>query len=535
MITLLANGGGMVDKVATLWPEIVVVGMSFFVMIIGLSPSAAIRKATLHLSALTLIVAAALVVFGTSFGLPELPAMHTFLKLAILLVGLLLLGACAETPAEAGADPGPGEKFHAAFVSRGEFYGFFLMSLAGAMLCVSADDLMWLFLALELTSLPTYVMVATAREKMQAPEAGVKYFFLGAFAAAIFLYGFTLLYGATGTTTFSPYGAAVEPGTINHVLATDGVTSMAMLGLLLSVVGLCFKVAAVPMHSYAADVYQGAATSVTAFLAFVPKAAGFVALIAVLNLVGWPLDATALTSGLFWLVWVLAVATMFVGNTLALRQTNVKRVLAYSSIAHSGYMMVGLLVGPGDNPDSAMANGIAAVLFYLVAYGVMNLGAFAVLGILRSKGQECETYDDLRGLVRRHPGLATVMAVCVFSLTGLPPILGFWGKVYLVGAAVSSGFIFLVILTVLASAIGAVYYLRIIAACFLPEANESTRAAPGTSIRVAAAGASALLVVVLSLASGWLLDAAHEAAGEQAPPKPAITDTPVEAELSAAR
>ena len=503
-------------KINTLWPEIIMLGVAFLVMIVGLSPNYAVRRATFWMSVAALVVAGGLVM-----GSDALTPMAVYLKLAIVGIGLLLLFASAEVPDEAHADIADPAKFHPSLVSRGEFYGFFLMSLAGAMLCVDADDLIWLFLALELTSLPTYVMVSIARDRIEAPEAGVKYFFLGAFAAAIFLYGFTLLYGATGTTMFVPYGETAADGavTINGVLAQNGIGSLAMLGLILSIVGICFKIAAVPMHAYAADVYQGAATPVTAFLAFVPKTAGIVAMIAVLNMVGWPLENAGAGGALFWLIWVLAVATMFLGNTLALRQTNVKRVLAYSSIAHSGYMLVGLLVGPAVAGEAGfLANGIAAVLFYLVAYGVMNLGAFAVLGILRSKGEECETYDDLRGLVRRHPLLATVMAVCVFSLTGMPPILGFWGKLYLVGAAMSQAagghteWVWLVVLLVMASAIGAVYYLRIIAACFLPDRNEETTASPKVPWRTAAGVASALGVLGLSLWTSWLIEAADDAA-----------------------
>ncbi len=526
----------MIEKLHTLWPEIVILATAFVVMIIGLSPSAKVRRFTFWLSAISLVAAGYMILRGETFGLPALTPLAYFLKLAILGIGFLLLLAAAEVPDEAHADPADAKKFIPGLVSRGEFYGFFLLSLVGAMLCVGADDLIWLFLALELTSLPTYVMVSIARERIEAPEAGVKYFFLGAFAAAIFLYGFTLLYGATGTTMFVPFGGEAPQGaaTINAYFASNEVSAIGMLGLLLSVVGICFKVAAVPMHAYVADVYQGAATPVTAFLAFVPKTAGFVAMLAILGLVGWPLGDAGYGGALYWLMWVLAVSTMFVGNTLALRQGNVKRVLAYSSIAHSGYMMVGLLVGP--NVASAIggetvSNGVAAVLFYLVAYGVMNLGAFAVLGILRSRGDDCETYDDLRGLVRRHPVLASIMAVCVFSLTGLPPILGFWGKVWLVGSAVSASegvpsMIWLVVLTVLASAIGAVYYLRIIGACFLPEPNEATAASPTAAWRSVAALASAAGVIAFSLGANWLVDASYAAAtGASAEPVKIVAPT----------
>lgn len=502
----------MADKIATLVPEIIMLGTAFVVMILGLSPNRAVRQATAWLSAAALFAAGAATLFSDQLGLPAVAPVAVYVKLAIVGVGLLLLGLAAENPSESHADM-PDRPFDVSIVSRGEFYGFFLLSLVGAMLCVSAGDLIWLFLALELTSLPTYVMVSISREKIEAPEAGVKYFFLGAFAAAIFLYGFALMYGATGTTMFTPLGGDELVG-ISKVFAEQGVNTLGLLGLLLAIAGIAFKIAAVPMHVYAADVYQGAATPVTAFLAFVPKTAGFIALLGVLSTIGWPLDAHGMYGeAIVWLLWVMAVATMFLGNTMALRQTNVKRVLAYSSIAHTGYMLVGVVAGPGtaDAGSPFVRNGIAAVLFYLVIYGIMNAGAFGVLGILKSKGEEAETYDDIAGLARRHPGLAAVMAVCVFALAGLPPIIGFWGKLYLVGAAISAGYIWLVVLLVMASAIGAVYYLRIIGACFLPAANESTeqRHAP---VRYIAAVAAAVLVIVLSIGTSWLLQASQDAA-----------------------
>lgn len=531
----------MATRIATLWPEILMLITAFAAMILGLSPNATVRRGTAFLTAGGLVGAGLLVVFGEGIGLPALTPFAYYVKLAVIGVGLLLLLAAIEVPDENRGDLEAGQPFDAGLVSRGEFYGFFMLSLVGAMLCATADDLIWLFLALELTSLPTYVMVATARYRIEAPEAGVKYFFLGAFAAAIFLYGFALLYGATGTTMFTAPGESDAVG-ISAVFRAEGVSTIAMLGLLLAIVGVSFKTAAVPMHFYAADVYQGAATPITAFLAFVPKTAGFLALIALLNLVGWPLDAIGpWGDALVWLLWIMAVLTMFVGNTMALRQDNVKRVLAYSSIAHTGYMMVGLLAGPGLASDAGegllIRNGIAAVLFYLVVYGVMNLGAFAVLGVLKARGEEAQTYDDLRGLVRRHPGLATIMAICVLSLTGIPPIVGFWGKMVLVGSAIGAGsemMIWLVVLLVLASAIAAVYYLRIIAACFLPEPSGQTREAD-LPWRVASATIAAIVVVVLSFTASWLLDGARTAAALQVelPAASSVTQAPASADPSA--
>lgn len=508
----------MWDKVNTLWPEIILLATAFGVMLIGLAPRREIRRSVGWLTALGMVVAAAVAgsyLFSSQYA-SDGDAMgsglvfQTFVRLGVLGVGLLLLLMAAELPDEYGA--GESEKgFDPSRVSRGEFFGFFLLSITGAMLCAAADDLIWLFLALELTSLPTYVMVATTRRKSVAPEAGVKYFFLGAFAAAVFLYGFALIYGATGATGFAEIAdqfrlmTAADPAT-GQIGELSG---MALLGLVLAITGVCFKIAAFPMHAYAADVYQGAATPVTAFLAFVPKTAGFVTLIVLLGLVGWPLQSQALIG----LLGFLAVATMFLGNTLALLQHNVKRVLAYSSIAHSGYMLIGLTAGiVVTGSDSApLGNGLGAVLFYLVAYGVMNLGAFAVLGLLKAAGQDAETFDDLRGLVRREPVLATVMAICALSLAGFPPVIGFWGKAYLFGSAISAEMIWLVVFGVINSAIAAVYYLRIVGVCFLAEPDERVERS-ARPVRSIAAIASAILVVILSFAAEPLMDAAHDAA-----------------------
>ncbi len=523
----------MYIKIQTLYPEIILTATAFFVMIVGLSPSAAVRRATYHLCMLSLIVAGIIsAVSANPVGSVVIAGnLAVYIKVAVCIIGLVLLMTAAELPDEAGDDPDPRKTYDAGNTSRGEVYGFLLLSLVGVMLCAGADDLVWLFLALELTSLPTYVLVATSRSSIKAPEAGVKYFFLGAFAAAIFLYGFALIYTATGTTYLSQ---------IHEVFTTQGVSALATVGVVLAIVGLCFKIAAFPMHGYAADVYQGAATPITTFLAFVPKTAGFVSLILLLGAVGWPLEAqqyivhskvagvadqTLHTGAVIGCVlWIIAVVTMFLGNTLALIQSNVKRVLAYSSIAHTGYMLVGLVAGPVAAPGNAgggmfIRNGIAALLFYIVAYGAMNLGAFAVLGMLRKKGEEAETFDDLRGLAKREPVLAAIMAICVLSLTGIPFLVGFWGKLFIFGSAISAGYYWLAILGVLNSAIGAYYYLRIIGVCYLHEPMPGTEAARLPS-RKFAAGLSAVAVIVLSISAGALVSAAGDAAAEFRPHPP---------------
>ncbi|QNN21685.1 NADH-quinone oxidoreductase subunit N [Planctomycetales bacterium ZRK34] len=511
----------MSTKLATLWPEIMLTLVAFVVMVVGLSPQLWMRRATYGIAAFGLVIAAILAATGSPAATGDLAV---YMKVAICLIGLALLVAAAEVPDESQTLVMGDQAFDPASTSRGEFFGFLLLSLVGAMLCAGADDLVWLFLALELTSLPTYVMVATSRKSIKAPEAAVKYFFLGAMAAAIFLYGFALLYGATGTTYISQM----------HAIFADpnqGISHLALAGLVLAIVGVCFKIAAVPMHFYAADVYQGAATPVTTFLAFVPKTAGFVTLIVLLNAAtGWSIVDN--TPAIATLLWILAVLTMFVGNTLALLQDNVKRVLAYSSIAHTGYMLVGLLAGAGPAASGGflLRNGLAAILFYLIAYGVMNLGAFSVLGLLKRAGEEAETFDDLRGLAARRPALAAVMAICVLSLTGVPPLVGFWGKLYLFGSAISAGYVGLAILAMLNSAIAAFYYLRIVAVTYMSEPNDDVVVSPLPS-RSGAAMVSAAAVIVMSLAAGPLVDASlHAAAGFQTQPHMPAAPRPVHSE-----
>ncbi len=510
------------DKLVTLWPAIALLIGACVSMLIGLSPTRSTRKLPAQVAALSLLVAGWLVWrqgFDASVdeaAVAMQPAIAWFVSLSIVGVGLLLLLVAAGVPdhlsqtqdAEARCDRGG--SFEPGDVMRGEFFAFFLFSLAGAMLCAQADDLVWLFLALELTSLPTYVMVATARDRADAQESAVKYFFLGAMAAGVFLYGFTLIYGATGFTQYDQILGYIH----TQAAQGQGVSPLLSLGLVLAVVGVSFKIAAVPMHFYTADVYQGAATPVTAFLAFVPKTAGFVSLIGLLGL-AVPLGTDQLQP-LVGLLWCMAVASMTAGNVLGLLQDNVKRVLAYSSIAHSGYMLVGLLVflSAGGarmaGGDGALGGGLAALLFYLIAYGLATLGAFAVLGCVTRDGQEAQTFDDIAGLGRRHPTLGAVLIVSVLSLLGLPPMVGFLGKIYLFGGAFEHGYVWLVIIAVLNSAVSAVYYLRIIGACYF--AGDASPLHPvAVPARRVGAAVAAIGAVVLGIGGDALVQAAKDA------------------------
>lgn len=359
---------------------------------------------------------------------------------------------------------------------RGEYMAMVLFSLLGVLLTASANDWVVLFFAIELVSIPTYVMIALSRTDARASESAIKYFFLGALSAAILAYGLSFLYGATGTTTITVF---LPSETETSMQFASGVPTTAMIGFVLVFAGLAFKIAAAPFHVYVADVYEGAASPVTGFLGFVPKFAGFLALMKIFAAIGWQLPPS-----LFWMIWIMAAATMTTGNVLGLLQRSAKRTLAYSSIAHTGYLLVALLVGPLAGNAGFMPRGTDAILFYIAIYGIMNLGAFAALTALRTDGRDAETLEDISGAARSAPGICLALAVCVFSLMGFPPTAGFLGKLYVLGGAFSlkpgeamyGPMVALAIIAVINSAIAAAYYLRILAAAYF--GAEATKLAP---------------------------------------------------------
>jgi NADH-quinone oxidoreductase subunit N len=493
----------MESKLTLLWPEIILFLTACCVMILGQSRHKDSRNLSPWVCGVGLVLSglAALYLPGFLAGQPwtiradklvdtALPSLPIYGKVLVAVLGLVMLPLMAgvsDRELEAAADRG--RPFEALRSTRGEFYSFFLFSLTGVMLCASADDLIFLFLALELTSLPTYVMVALSTARNRSMEAGVKYFFLGALGAAVFLYGFALIYGATGSTHFHDITRSIVASAGAHAPNT-----LALIGVVLAVLGVCFKIAAVPMHFYTPDVYQGASASVAGFLAFVPKAAGFFAIMLLCSLVGWQWtsdpdhpalalfgNAPHLPDALRTILWVIAVMTMTAGNVLAIMQHSVKRILAYSSIAHSGYMLVGVIAGPGPEGSPFSRNGLAAVLFYLAAYGIMTIGAFAVVACLDKKTgsqtDEADDIEDLRGLALTRPLLGWTMVLSSMGLLGLPPLLGFFGKVPLFTAGIGAGEIPLVIILGINSAIAAYYYLRFAYVCFI-EAPESLPSAP---------------------------------------------------------
>lgn len=402
----------------------------------------------------------------------------------------------------------------------GEFFALILLSIAGIFVVAGANDIILLFLGIELASIPTYIMVSVSRPLPVAQEAGVKYFFLGALAAAVLLFGFSYLYGTTGVTSLDAMTAQFN-ATIKSARAPVALTSWQTLAVVMLVAGFAFKMAAVPMHFYAGDVYQGAATPLTALLSFVPKITGFVALIKVMHVVGG--GVWAVPADIAKLIWVIAVLTMTVGNTLGLLQQNVKRTLAYSSIAHSGYMLVGVAALVAHADDGLVhEQALRAVLFYLTAYGLMNAAAFGVLMLLPAKPPpawersarrrittgSAETFEDIAGAGIEHVGLGLAMAVACFSLIGIPLTVGFFGKFYLIQAAWTGGMTWLVMIMMANAAIGAAYYLRIVATMFLrPEPIGGVEPAPteGETIPLKPARTWPILAAILISCIGTLL------------------------------
>ena len=343
-------------------------------------------------------------------------------------------------------------------LERGEYYTLLLFSVTGMMLMAQAGDLIVVFLALELLSIPLYVLAAFARPRTESEEAGLKYFLLGAFATGFIVYGTALVYGAAQSTNLIAIVAAASAGNANPLLLS--------LGSALILVGLGFKVAVVPFHMWTPDVYQGAPSAVTAFMSSGAKIAGFAALLRVFA-TAFPSIASDMT-GIF---WALAALTMVLGNVIAIAQTNIKRLLAYSSIAHAGYILMAFV--PYGNPEVAPVS-IAAGLFYLVAYAITNFGAWGVvIALEKSEGRGLEL-NDYAGLARKHPLHAAAMAVFMLSLIGLPPTIGLVGKFYLFRAVIAGGFTGLAIIGVLTSLISAYYYLRVVVIMYMRDGEPET-------------------------------------------------------------
>jgi NADH-quinone oxidoreductase subunit N len=326
----------------------------------------------------------------------------------------------------------------------GEFYALMLFGAVGMDLMSSADELVLIFVALEISSISTYILAGMRRRVATSAEASLKYFLLGSFATAFFLYGISLMFGATGTTNILRIGPLLHGGSFSPLV-------FAAVALML--VGLGFKVAAVPFHVWTPDVYEGAPAPVVAFMSTAPKAAAFAVLLRVLF--------AAWTPGWFWPVWVFAALSMTLGNLGALRQSNIKRMLAYSSIAHAGYLLVAFAASNGA--------GISSAIFYTAAYAVMNVGAFLVISHLAGTGERFVAIDDYAGLSRRQPVIAATLAILLLSLIGIPGTGGFFAKFYVFSAALGANLVALTVLGLINSGIAAYYYLRVIVVMYMRE------------------------------------------------------------------
>jgi NADH-quinone oxidoreductase subunit N len=372
-------------------------------------------------------------------------------------------------------------------IFHGEYYILVLFAIAGMMLMVQATELITMFVALEAFSIALYVLSAFARTRKRSSEAGLKYLLLGAFSSAFFLYGIALIYGAYGTTNLMAIHDKVPAAGI----LTGYAQATVPIGIGLLLVGMAFKVAAVPFHMWTPDVYEGAPTPITAFMSVATKAAAFGALGRIL-LTAFP------AVHLSWepLVGALAVASMIVGNFSAVWQTDIKRLLAYSSIAHAGYILIGFV----GMSAAGVVGDTAGILFYLAAYGIMNIGAFAVVTYLARTGQEYTQVDDFRGLAYRNTWQAVAMSIFLFSLAGLPPVVGFLGKWVLFSNAIARGQTYLVIIGVLTSVVSAYYYLRVVVAMWMraPEPHvKPGRVEPGVAFVVAFCAIATILAGLL--------------------------------------
>jgi NADH-quinone oxidoreductase subunit N len=369
-------------------------------------------------------------------------------------------------------------------IERGEYYTLLLFSVTGMMLMAQATDLIVVFIALELLSIPLYVLAAFDRPKSEAEEAGLKYFLLGAFATGFVVYGTALVYGATGSTHLF---------TIVEVASNGNPSLLLTIGASLLLVGFAFKVAVVPFHMWTPDVYQGAPSAVTAFMASGAKIAGFAALLRVFA-TAFPSIAVDISD----IFWALAALTMILGNVIAIAQTNIKRLLAYSSIAHAGYILMAFV--PYGNPEVRDIS-IAAGLFYLVSYAITNFGAWSVVIALEKKEGKGLAIADYAGLGRKYPALAAAMTVFMLSFIGFPPTLGLVGKFYLFRAVIAGGFTGLAIIGVLTSLVSAYYYLRVVVTMYMKDGEPEIERETWLGLTT---GATAILTVVLSLVPQFL-------------------------------
>ena len=412
-----------------------------------------------------------------SFGVIVADNFGLFITVTLVIVGILTIMFSSQV-VERDAMP------------KGEYYALVLFSIVGMIMMATANDLLVIFVALEILSLSVYVLTGIRRDSAKGTEAAFKYFLLGACSSAFFLYGIAFTYGVTGSTRLPAIGSFLAAQSL-----TENPLTLVAMGLLL--VGFAFKISAVPFHMWTPDAYEGAPAIVTGFMSTGVKAAAFAAFVRVFLSAFEPFVAE-------WapVVAVIAALTMLLGTIVGVAQSNLKRMLAYSSIAHGGYLLVGLV--------SANAVGKAAILFYLLAYSVTNLAAFGVIALLGSRDQANDELRDYRGLWHSHPALAALMTICLLSLGGLPPTAGFIGKWYIFSAAVSAGYYTLAIVGVLTSVISVFFYLRVVVMMYMSEREGATVPAPVGAVGMVALAISIAGIFYLGLLPARIIDFAAE-------------------------
>jgi NADH-quinone oxidoreductase subunit N len=425
--------------------------------------------------------AALLATPGPAFqGMLMVDGMATFFRTLVIVVGLLVVFSSTDYLRREKQE-------------TGEYYALILFSIVGQCVMVTANELIMIFIGLEISSIASYILAGYLRDDARNNEAALKYFLLGSFATAFLLYGVAWMYGATGSTNLTE---------IRRVLTSGVVPPEALIGVATALifVGLAFKISAAPFQGWAPDVYQGAPAPVAAFLTVGPKAAAFAVLLRIFM-------GSLETVASHWMpaVWICALATMVVGNFAAIMQSNIKRLLAYSSIAHAGYVLVAVAANSGT--------GSAAVMFYLAAYAFTNIGAFAVVSYFARGGERYVGIDDFAGLAQRQPGMAAMLTIFLLSLIGVPLTGGFFGKFYIFKAALDANLVWLTVLGLLNSAVAAYYYLRILVVMYMREPGETMEDLPpaGALLQIAVYG-SAVGTLLLGIFPSLVLDFANRAA-----------------------
>ena len=468
----------MISKadILVLAPEILMLTMASLILVVDTFSHDPLRRATYYLSQLTLVLTATVVVmfcpeqtvfaFGNSF---ISDGMATVLKTTVFVIGLFAFLYSHEYLKEHDW-------------MKGEYFVLGLFAILGMMILISAYSLLTVYLGLELLSLSLYAMVAMHKKSTAASEAAMKYFVLGSLASGMLLYGMSMIYGVTGT---------LELGNIATSIESDANNILLVFGLVFILVGIAFKLGAVPFHMWVPDVYQGAPTCVTLFIASAPKLAAFA------------MAMRLLVDGLHPLLihWqemliILSVLSMAAGNIIAISQTNIKRMLAYSTIAHVGFLLLGLLSGT--------PSGYAGSMFYIITYALMSMGAFAMVILLGRKDLEADELAHFKGLSDRSPWFAFIMLILMFSMAGVPPFLGFWGKWFVLKELVDAGFVWLAAMAVFFSIIGAYYYIRVIKLMYFDKADSMTAIKASKQMRFALS-VNGLALLILGLMPGALL------------------------------